>query len=95
MVKRIRRTFFTLLVACAMAGIARGDDLAWKFDTSARTTDVKAVAAPAANGESWALQPGRSAPSSAIPLFSSCWKFIAESGGWRYAFTQGVYLLFR
>lgn len=95
MVMRIRRTFLTLLTVGALAGLARGDDLAWKFDTSARPPDEKAVAAPAANGEGWTLLPDRSALSSAIPLFSSCWISSVESGGWSYVFIQGLYLLFR
>ena len=95
MAKRIRQAFFMLLVACVMAGLARGDDLAWKFDASARTPDVKAVAAPVANGDGWTLLPDRSALSSAIPLFSSYWIFSVESGGLNYAFVQGLYLLFR
>ena len=89
------KALLTLLATCAATVMVQGDDLPWKFDDSARTPDVKALAAPAANGESWSLQPGRSASSSSIPLFNSCWIYDVESGGWSYAFEYGFYLLFR
>ena len=84
-----------MLAALAAGGVARADDLAWVFDTSARTPDVTATATPAANEEPWTLRPVRSAPSDAIPLFNSCWRYDVASGGWSYTFAEGFYLLFR
>ena len=84
-----------MLLAFAVAGVLSGDDLAWRFDTSGRPADVKSASASAANADAWELQPGRSAASSTIPLFSSCWRYDAESGGWSYAYVEGIYLIIR
>ena len=83
-----------MLMAFAVAGVLSADDLAWRFDTSGRPADVKSASASAANADAWELQPGRSAASSTIPLFNSCWRYDAESGGWSYAYVEGFYLIF-
>ena len=84
-----------MLLAFAVAGVLSADDLAWRFDTSGRPADVKSASASAANADAWELQPGRSAASSTIPLFNSCWRYDAESGGWSYAYVEGIYLIIR
>ena len=83
-----------MLMAFAVAGVLSADDLAWRFDTSGRPADVKSASASAANADAWELQPGRSAAASTIPLFNSCWRYDAESGGWSYAYVEGFYLIF-
>ena len=89
-----RMISLAVVAACAAGGALKGDDLAWRFDTSGRPADVKSASASAANADAWELQPGRSAASSTIPLFSSCWRYDAESGGWSYAYVEGFYLIF-
>ena len=84
-----------MLLTFAVAGVLSGDDLAWRFDTSGRTADVKAVATPTANGDDWQLQAFRSGETIAIPVFDSCWSVSITADGWTYFYNAGFYLLFR
>lgn len=86
----------TLAAAAVLAGAAAGraEDLAWRFDTSARTPDV-AVEAAAVNAAEVVAEPPAEGASGTIPLFDSRWTYSLLLEGWTYQHVRGFCIIVR
>jgi len=90
----MRRVLFACSVAWGL--VASGEDLAWKFDTTARTADVVATSDAAANAEASDLRgPVASAASQPIAYFDSRWQYAAGFGYFLYRYYPGLFFSVR
>lgn len=82
-------------VLAALAVVpASAEDLAWRFDTSARPADAVAetTAAPSAAVD---VLPSATGESGTIPLFDSRWMYSIQLDGWTYQFVRGFCIIVR
>ena len=70
------------------------EDLAWRFDTSARPADL-AVETTIPNAEVVDVAPSAEGVSGAIPLFDSRWTYNLLLEGWTYRHVSGLCFIFR
>lgn len=90
------RTQRASLAAAVLAGVVavQAEDLAWKFDVSARPADV-VVEATAANAADVSVAPPAEGASGTIPLFDSRWNYSLLLEGWTYRYVQGLFFIVR
>ena len=91
----VRRLMSCAAVVSALAAAsAHAEDLAWRFDASARPADV-AVEATAANAASGDVAAPAEGASSSIPLFDSRWSYSLLLEGWTYQYVRGFCIILR
>ena len=81
-------------LAALAAASAYAEDLAWRFDASARPADV-AAEATAANTASVDVAAPAEGASDAIPLFDSRWSYSLLLEGWTYQYVRGFCIILR
>lgn len=82
------------ILAALAATSASAEDLAWRFDTSARPADV-VVEASAANDGVVEASPAAEGVSASIPLFDSRWTYSLLLEGWTYQYVRGFCIIVR
>ena len=85
-------------IAAALAALvsasACAEDLAWRFDASARPADAVAEAT-AANTASVDVAAPAADVSDTIPLFDSRWSYSLLLEGWTYQYVRGFCIILR
>ena len=82
-----------ILAALAVTSVS-AEDLAWRFDASARPADVTAEAV-AANAGAVDAAPAAEGVSGTIPLFDSRWTYSLLLEGWTYQYVRGFCIILR
>ena len=90
----VRFLAFAAALSALAATTASAEDLAWRFDTSARTADV-AVEAEAVNAAAVEAAPSAEGVSASIPLFDSRWTYSLLLEGWTYQYVRGFCIIVR